>query len=129
MRDLQGKHLPSLRSSERGDGSSVWMSSKITGLCATLGPDDNALRWFLGEPEMQPGDLADGLEPRGRSRGELARKLMMACEPEGTVTGSIAFIQLGRARLRGPFHAKWVQQRVVGLNHLGGWPLTAREVS
>ena len=38
------------------------MNNGTTVLCAVLGPEDNSLRWFLGEPEMQPGDLGDRLE-------------------------------------------------------------------
>lgn len=36
--------------------------------------DDNTLRWFLEEPEMQPGDSGDGLELRELFRGEVGQE-------------------------------------------------------
>lgn len=53
----------------------------------------------------------------------------MAHEPERAVAGSVAFLQLGRARMQESFHAKWIQQRVEILSHLGGQPFIVREVS
>lgn len=47
----------------------------------------------------------------------------MAREPERAVAGSVAFLQLSRARLQDSFHAKWIQQRIEILSHRVGSPL------
>lgn len=96
---LQGKHLQRLRPSERGEGNSVWMSRGINRSLCCSWAHDNTLRWFLEEPEMQPGDFGNGMEPRKFFKGKVGH------EPERAVAGSVAFLQLGRARLQESFHA------------------------